>query len=78
MVDSFFLLAPMMAYAYLRLHLCPLTLNASPTSPMIYLTYAPQWTTEDDLRAVASSLGLKLRVASVTFSEHKVNGKSKG
>lgn len=36
------------------------------------------WSTEDDIRGWANQAGCESELKDVTFSEHKVNGKSKG
>jgi len=36
------------------------------------------WTTEDDIRGWANGAGAEDELREITFSEHKVNGKSKG
>ena len=46
--------------------------------PALYISELPWWITDDDIRGWANQSECEDELEDITFSEHKVNGKSKG
>lgn len=44
----------------------------------LYVGELDWWVSDEEIRRIANDIGIPIRLNDVTFSEHKVNGKSKG
>jgi hypothetical protein len=44
----------------------------------LYVGELDWWVSDEDIRKIAQDIGIPISLSDVTFSEHKVNGKSKG